>query len=108
MWQDHSGKGLFYSAPAVAVRVSAALRHREHRVLIVVIAAVQVYMLLRFDAEDAKDLIQRFLTENPDPNNENIVGYNNRKCVALFCLCDAVCAANVVASVAAAAVAWHA
>ena len=41
---------------------------------------VQIYMLLRFDAEDAKDLIQRFLTENPDPNNENIVGYNNRKC----------------------------
>ena len=42
--------------------------------------AMQIYMLLRFDAEDAKDLIQRFLTENPDPNNENIVGYNNRKC----------------------------
>jgi hypothetical protein len=37
-------------------------------------------MLLRFDADEAKDLIQRFLTENPDPNNENIVGYNNRKC----------------------------
>lgn len=37
-------------------------------------------MLLRFDADDSKDLIQRFLTENPDPNNENIVGYNNRKC----------------------------
>lgn len=41
---------------------------------------MQIYMLLRFDAEDSKDLIQRFLTENPDPNNENIVGYNNRKC----------------------------
>ena len=27
-----------------------------------------------------QDLIQRFLTENPDPNNENIVGYNNKKC----------------------------
>eukprot|EP00892_Ulva_mutabilis_P008605 jgi/Ulvmu1/6116/UM027_0094.1 len=40
----------------------------------------KVFMLLRFDAEDSKDLIQRFLTENPDPNNENIVGYNNRKC----------------------------
>lgn len=43
-------------------------------------ACVQIYMLLRFDADDSKDLIQRFLTENPDPNNENIVGYNNRKC----------------------------
>jgi pre-mRNA-processing factor 8 len=25
-------------------------------------------------------LIQRYLTEHPDPNNENIVGYNNKKC----------------------------
>jgi hypothetical protein len=24
-------------------------------------------------------LIQRYLTEHPDPNNENIVGYNNKK-----------------------------
>ncbi|GFH19560.1 MPN domain-containing protein, partial [Haematococcus lacustris] len=40
----------------------------------------RVYMLLRFTAEEAKDLIQRYLTEHPDPNNENIVGYNNRKC----------------------------
>lgn len=29
-------------------------------------------MLLRFQADESKDLIQRFLTENPDPNNENI------------------------------------
>jgi pre-mRNA-processing factor 8 len=28
----------------------------------------------------ASDLIQRYLTEHPDPNNENIVGYNNKKC----------------------------
>merc|ERR1719197_682661 len=40
----------------------------------------QVYFLLRFDAEDARDLIQRYLTEQPDPNNENVVGYNNKKC----------------------------
>jgi len=39
-----------------------------------------VYMVLRFDTEDSKDLVQRFLTEHPDPNNENIVGYNNKKC----------------------------
>ena len=31
-------------------------------------------------AEEAKDLIQRYLTEHPDPNNENMVGYNNKKC----------------------------
>jgi pre-mRNA-processing factor 8 len=42
--------------------------------------AAQVHMLFRFGADEAKDLIQRFLTEHPDPNNENIVGYNNKKC----------------------------
>ena len=36
--------------------------------------------MFRFTAEEAKDLIQRYLTEHPDPNNENIVGYNNKKC----------------------------
>ncbi|KAJ1818209.1 Pre-mRNA-processing-splicing factor 8, partial [Coemansia sp. RSA 2598] len=41
----------------------------------------KIYMLLRFDdADEARDLIQRFLTENPDPNNENVVGYNNKRC----------------------------
>jgi len=34
----------------------------------------------RFSAEESRDLIQRYLTEHPDPNNENIVGYNNKKC----------------------------
>lgn len=40
----------------------------------------KIYMLLKFDADDAKELIQRYLTEHPDPNNENVVGYNNKKC----------------------------
>ncbi|KAK8792464.1 hypothetical protein WA588_004960, partial [Blastocystis sp. NMH] len=40
----------------------------------------KVYVVFRFTAEEAKDLIQRFLTEHPDPNNENIVGYVNKKC----------------------------
>eukprot|EP00735_Rhodelphis_limneticus_P013308 TRINITY_DN692_c0_g1::TRINITY_DN692_c0_g1_i1::g.28748::m.28748 TRINITY_DN692_c0_g1::TRINITY_DN692_c0_g1_i1::g.28748 ORF type:complete len:2358 (+),score=811.76,sp/Q99PV0/PRP8_MOUSE/82.36/0.0,PROCN/PF08083.6/1.3e-219,PRP8_domainIV/PF12134.3/8.5e-126,U6-snRNA_bdg/PF10596.4/8.9e-94,PRO8NT/PF08082.6/6.6e-81,U5_2-snRNA_bdg/PF10597.4/3.6e-69,PROCT/PF08084.6/1.3e+04,PROCT/PF08084.6/1.4e-48,RRM_4/PF10598.4/1.8e-44,JAB/PF01398.16/9.6e-08,Lipocalin_3/PF12702.2/0.43 TRINITY_DN692_c0_g1_i1:123-7076(+) len=40
----------------------------------------KLYVLFRFDHDDAKDLIQRYLTEHPDPNNENIVGYNNKKC----------------------------
>jgi len=38
------------------------------------------HMLFRFTHEEARDLLQRFLTEHPDPNNENIVGYNNKKC----------------------------
>eukprot|EP00884_Botryococcus_braunii_P011285 jgi/Botrbrau1/20157/Bobra.0173s0058.1 len=40
----------------------------------------KIHILFRFTAEEAKDLIQRYLTEHPDPNNENIVGYNNKKC----------------------------
>ncbi len=40
----------------------------------------RIYMLVRFEADDARDLIQRFLTENPDPNNENVIGYANKKC----------------------------
>ncbi len=35
-------------------------------------------MLFKFDAEDSRELIQRYLTEHPDPNNENIVGYVNK------------------------------
>eukprot|EP01124_Arcella_intermedia_P026087 TRINITY_DN4820_c0_g2_i2.p1 TRINITY_DN4820_c0_g2~~TRINITY_DN4820_c0_g2_i2.p1 ORF type:complete len:1419 (+),score=296.34 TRINITY_DN4820_c0_g2_i2:2912-7168(+) len=38
------------------------------------------WMLVKFTHEEAKELIQRYLTENPDPNNENVVGYNNKKC----------------------------
>ena len=40
----------------------------------------KIFILFRFSHEESKDLIQRYLTENPDPNNENIVGYNNKKC----------------------------
>uniref|UniRef100_T1GR84 MPN domain-containing protein n=1 Tax=Megaselia scalaris TaxID=36166 RepID=T1GR84_MEGSC len=40
----------------------------------------RIHLFFRFSADDAKDLIQRYLTEHPDPNNENIVGYNNKKC----------------------------
>ncbi|KAJ1723371.1 pre-mRNA-splicing factor 8 [Coemansia erecta] len=41
----------------------------------------RVYMAVRFDdAGEARELVQRFLTENPDPNNENVVGYGNKRC----------------------------
>lgn len=40
----------------------------------------KLYFVFRFTADESKKLVQRFLTENPDPNNENIVGYNNKKC----------------------------
>lgn len=40
----------------------------------------KIWMFLRFDADESRDLIQRFLTENPDPNFENVIGYKNKKC----------------------------
>ncbi|KAG7252060.1 hypothetical protein CRUP_029763 [Coryphaenoides rupestris] len=40
----------------------------------------RIHIFFRFTADEARDLIQRYLTEHPDPNNENIVGYNNKKC----------------------------
>eukprot|EP00899_Mesostigma_viride_P025897 jgi/Mesvir1/6492/Mv16762-RA.2 len=40
----------------------------------------RIHMLFRFTHEEARDIIQRYLSEHPDPNNENIVGYNNKKC----------------------------
>lgn len=40
----------------------------------------KVYLVLRFEADECKELVQRYLTEHPDPNNENMVGYKNKKC----------------------------
>lgn len=40
----------------------------------------KITIFFRFEKEDADDLIQDFLAENPDPNFEHIVGYNNRRC----------------------------
>ncbi|KAK5108138.1 hypothetical protein LTR62_008734 [Meristemomyces frigidus] len=40
----------------------------------------KVWIFLRFTADESRDLIQRFLTEQPDPNFENVVGYKNKKC----------------------------
>ena len=34
----------------------------------------KIFVIFRFSADEARDLIQRYLTEHPDPNNENIVG----------------------------------
>lgn len=40
----------------------------------------KIWLFMRFDADETRDLIQRYLAEHPDPNNENVVGYNNKKC----------------------------
>ena len=38
------------------------------------------HIFFRFSAEEARGLIHRYLTDHPDPNKENTVGYNNKKC----------------------------
>lgn len=40
----------------------------------------RIYCLFRFTADESRDLIQRYLCENPDPNNENVLGYGNKRC----------------------------
>ncbi|KAF2653487.1 PROCN-domain-containing protein [Lophiostoma macrostomum CBS 122681] len=40
----------------------------------------RIWVFFRFTAEESRDLIQRFLTEQPDPNFENVIGYRNKKC----------------------------
>ncbi|CRG90215.1 Pre-mRNA-processing-splicing factor 8 [Talaromyces islandicus] len=40
----------------------------------------KIWVFLRFNADESRDLIQRFLTEQPDPNFENVIGYKNKKC----------------------------
>lgn len=39
----------------------------------------RIFLVLRFTEQEARDLTQRYLTENPDPNNENIIGFNSKK-----------------------------
>ncbi|EDR30125.1 pre-mRNA-processing-splicing factor, putative [Entamoeba dispar SAW760] len=38
------------------------------------------YIVLRFTEEESKELIEKLLIEHPDPNNENSINYNNKKC----------------------------
>ena len=40
----------------------------------------KIFIFFRFEEFQSEDLIKDYLMENPDPNFENIVGYNNRKC----------------------------
>lgn len=40
----------------------------------------KIWVFLRFTADESRDLIQRFLTEQPDPNFENVIGYKSKRC----------------------------
>ena len=40
----------------------------------------RIHIFFRFTADEARELTQRYLTIHPDPNGENVIGYNNKKC----------------------------
>ncbi|QLL30278.1 hypothetical protein HG536_0A00950 [Torulaspora globosa] len=40
----------------------------------------KVYILFQFEEKEADELTEDYLSENPDPNFANAVGYNNKKC----------------------------
>lgn len=40
----------------------------------------KVHIFFRFTADEANELVHEFLSENPDPNSENVVGYGNKRC----------------------------
>lgn len=40
----------------------------------------KIHILFHFEEKESNELIQDYLMENPDPNFENAVGYNNKKC----------------------------
>ncbi|KAJ9092119.1 Pre-mRNA-processing-splicing factor 8 [Naganishia friedmannii] len=40
----------------------------------------RIHIFFRFSAEESRDLIQRYLSVQPDPNNQNVIGYNNKRC----------------------------
>ena len=39
-----------------------------------------LHVLFRFTADNAHDLIQQYLSANPNPTNNNVIGYNNKCC----------------------------
>jgi pre-mRNA-processing factor 8 len=38
----------------------------------------RLHVLFQFTADEARDLIQRYLSANLDPTNNNDIGYNNK------------------------------
>lgn len=40
----------------------------------------KIHIFFRFEKDEAEELVEEYLAEHPDPNFENVVGYNNHKC----------------------------
>ncbi|KAJ2777092.1 pre-mRNA-splicing factor 8 [Coemansia javaensis] len=68
------------TAPHDFLQFADAAAERRHPIRMYMRYIDRVFMVLRLDADESRDLVQRFLTENPDPNNANVVGYNNKRC----------------------------
>lgn len=49
----------------------------------------ELYVVFRFSHDEAKDLIQRYLTENPDPTNQ-VTSCLLLPCVLCFVFCVCV------------------
>ena len=68
------------STPNEFMQFADAKTELRHPVRIYMRYIDKIYVLFRFESGESRDLVQRFLSENPDPHNENVVGYNNKKC----------------------------
>jgi len=44
----------------------------------------RIHMLFRFTADESRDLIQRYLSVNPDPNNENVSRNSTLRNIKIF------------------------
>lgn len=40
----------------------------------------KIHILYHFDEDEAEELTDEYLSENPDPNFENAIGYSNKRC----------------------------
>ncbi|EMD31685.1 hypothetical protein CERSUDRAFT_127249 [Gelatoporia subvermispora B] len=45
----------------------------------------RIHILFRFTVESSRGLIQRYLSANADPTNNNVIGYNNKRCWSRDC-----------------------
>jgi hypothetical protein len=68
------------NAPNDFLTFSAAADELAHPIRIYLRYVDRVWVLFRFTEDEGRELIQRYLTQHPDPNNENVIGYNNKKC----------------------------
>jgi pre-mRNA-processing factor 8 len=67
-------------APADLMQFADKAVERGHPIRAYVRYIDRIWLVFRFEEAEARELVQRFLIEHPDPNNENVIGYNNKRC----------------------------